>query len=102
MSPLEYLTDAPHRCTTDDPNILAFKEAATIIGGHIAVEEFLACDIWPLNDSWAFKVEKMESLISKVVVLIPKVTAIIGKQEAGRPSTANQLVGNSSSEHAHV
>jgi hypothetical protein len=44
----------------------------------------------------------MESLISKVVVLIPKVTAIIGKQEAGRPSTANQLVGNSSSEHAHV
>jgi hypothetical protein len=61
MSALEYLTDAPHACTIDDTNVIAFTEATTIIGGRDAVEEFLTCGIWPLSDNWEFEVEMMES-----------------------------------------
>jgi hypothetical protein len=52
MNPLDYLTDAPHACIVDDVNVLAFKEAAVIIGGIDAVKEFLACRIWLLSDDW--------------------------------------------------
>jgi hypothetical protein len=37
--------EAPHSCAGDDANGIAFKEATKIIGGHNAVEEFLACGI---------------------------------------------------------
>jgi hypothetical protein len=45
MMQLEYLTDAPYMCSADDVNVMAFAEATTIIRGHDAVEEFLACGI---------------------------------------------------------
>jgi hypothetical protein len=43
--PSRYLMEAPHSCAGDDANGIAFKEATKIIGGHNAVEEFLACGI---------------------------------------------------------
>jgi hypothetical protein len=101
MNALDYLTEAPHRCAADDANnLVAFEEAAAIIGGHNAVEEFLTCDIWPLSDGWEFVVERMDSPLSKVIVPMPKVTAIIRERETGVPfeariaSAANQLDGN--------
>jgi hypothetical protein len=97
MTLLEYLMDAPYECGPDDVNMAAFAEATTIIGGRDAVEEFLACGIWPLTEGWEFLVVKQES---KVVVPMPKVTATIKNQEMGSDfeariaATANQLVGN--------
>jgi hypothetical protein len=38
---LEYFTDASYACGGDDANVIAFTEAAVIIGGCNAVEEFL-------------------------------------------------------------
>jgi hypothetical protein len=52
MRALEYLTDAPYTCGANDVNVMAFVEAAAIIGGRDAVEEFLACSIWPLSNNW--------------------------------------------------
>jgi hypothetical protein len=45
MRGLEYLMDTSYACGADDVSVMAFAEAATIIGGHDAVEEFLACGI---------------------------------------------------------
>jgi hypothetical protein len=42
MTVLEYLMDAPYKCSMNDVNMMAFEEAATIIGGHQAIKEFLA------------------------------------------------------------
>jgi hypothetical protein len=50
--------------------------------GRAAVEEFLACGIWPLNEGWEFEVETRESPLSMVVVPMPKVTSTIKKQES--------------------
>jgi hypothetical protein len=41
MTPLDYPTEAPCKCGADDVNVVAFTEAAAIIGGRNAVEEFL-------------------------------------------------------------
>jgi hypothetical protein len=41
--------DALYNCGADDVNVAAFIEAAGIIGGCDAVEEFLACGIWLLS-----------------------------------------------------
>jgi hypothetical protein len=42
--------DAPYKCKADDVNVMAFVEAAMIIGGRNVVEEFLSCDIWLLSE----------------------------------------------------
>jgi hypothetical protein len=106
MSALEYWTDATYTCAADDTNLVDFAQAATIIEGHDAVEEFLACDIWPLNDNCEFLVEMKESPLSKDTVLMPKVTTTIGEKEtlvafkAQSVAAANVLVGNySPTEH---
>jgi hypothetical protein len=99
---------APHNCTADDVNVLAFEEAAKIIGDHDAVEEFLAYDIWLLSDSRDLEVEKMESPLSKVTVPMLKVIVVIGEREtkavfeARIATAANQLVGNYSVPKHHV
>jgi hypothetical protein len=100
MSALDYLMEMPHSCAADNVNVLAFEEATKIIRRRDAVEEFLACGIWPLSDGWDFKVEKIESPLSKVIVPMPKMTAIIAEKEtwaafeARIASATNQLVGN--------
>jgi hypothetical protein len=48
LTPLDYLIDAPFECGPGDMNVAAFTEATSIMGGHNAVEEFLACGIWHL------------------------------------------------------
>jgi hypothetical protein len=82
MTQLNYLLDAPFECDLEDRSVVAFIEAASIIGGRDAVEEFLACGMWPLSEKFGFRVEMKEAPMSKVVVPMPKVTPIIGVQES--------------------
>jgi hypothetical protein len=69
-------------------------------GGHDAVEEFLACGLWLLSEKFGFRVETKESPLSKVLVLMPQVTIVIGAQESKAEFEAhimyamNLLVGN--------
>jgi hypothetical protein len=64
------------------------------------VEEFLTCGVWPLSKNFGFEVETKETPLSKVVVPMPRVTAIIRAQEPGAEFKAhianavNLLVGN--------
>jgi hypothetical protein len=80
--------------------MVVFAEATAIIGGRDAIEEFLACGIWPLSENCEFKVVRWESPISKVVVPMPKVTPMIGKKESEAAfevwivQAANQQLGN--------
>jgi hypothetical protein len=100
MTPLNYVMEVMFNCGPVDTDVAAFTEAASIIGGCDAVEEFLACGMWPLSENFGFKVETKETPLSKVVVLMPQVTPVIGVQELGltlevRISTAAcLLVGN--------
>jgi hypothetical protein len=36
-------------CGPEDADFAAFIEATSLIGGHNAVEEFLASSLWPLG-----------------------------------------------------
>jgi hypothetical protein len=49
MTELDYLTEVPS-CGLEDPNFAAFIEVTSIIGVRDAVEEILACGLWPLSD----------------------------------------------------
>jgi hypothetical protein len=71
---------------------MAFMEATGIIEGRDAVKEFLACGIWPLNDSWYFAVEMKESPLSKVTVPVPQVTTTIGERSRSQPSMIGLLL----------
>jgi hypothetical protein len=100
MTTLDYVTKAPHNCSENDANAMAFEEAAKIIGGCNAIEEFLTNDIWPLSDDWDLEVERTEAPLLKVTVPMPKVAMMIGEQEMGAmfemriACTVNCLVGN--------
>jgi hypothetical protein len=100
MTRLTHLMKAPSECGPEDANFTAFVEATSIIGGHNVVEEFLACGLWPLSENFGFQVEMKESLLSKVMVLMPQVNPIIGAQkpeaafESRIAKAMNLLVGN--------
>jgi hypothetical protein len=100
MIPLNYSTEVTFECGPADANVAAFTEVASTIGGRNTVEEFLACGLWPLSEKFGFKVEPKETPLSKVVVLMPQVTPIIGVQELGATfktriaKAASLLVGN--------
>jgi hypothetical protein len=79
MTRLNYLMEAPSDCRLEDTNFVAFIEATSIIEGHDIVKEFLACGLWPLNEKFGFEVEAKESPLSKVVVLMPQVTPLLGR-----------------------
>jgi hypothetical protein len=82
MTHLDYLIDASFACGLGDVNVAAFTEAVSIIEGRDTMEEFLACGIWPFSEKCDFEVETKETPLSKVMVPMPKVTPIIGKQES--------------------
>jgi hypothetical protein len=100
MTPLNHLIEALSACGPDDANIAAFIEVTSIIKSCDAMEEFLTCGLWPLSEKFGFEVEMNETPMSKVVVPMPQVTAVIGVQERGVEfkarivSVTNLLVGN--------
>jgi hypothetical protein len=80
-------------------DVAAFIKATSIIGGRDTVEDFLACSIWPLSESCYF-VETKETPLSKVMVLVLKVSPAIGTKESKAAfkmqivNAANLLVDN--------
>jgi hypothetical protein len=57
MMELNYLAEVPSSCGPKDNDFVAFVEATSLIGGHNAVGEFLACGLWPLGEQFSFRVE---------------------------------------------
>jgi hypothetical protein len=49
MTPLNYATEVTFECGPADANVVAFTEAALIIGCHDAIEDFLAYVLWPIT-----------------------------------------------------
>jgi hypothetical protein len=79
VTQLDYLTTMTQfECGPGDANVAAFAEETSIIGGRNTMEEFLACDIWPLSEKCEFEVEMKETPLSKVMVHVSKVTPDIG------------------------
>jgi hypothetical protein len=90
-----------HNCVESDVNAESFELATGTIGGRDAVEEYLACSLWPLSATWDLdEVKKAEAPLSKVTVPLPKVLAAKGSQESDRDfvtriaTAAYRLVGN--------
>jgi hypothetical protein len=82
MTKLDYLMEVHSSCDLEDTNLAAFIDATYLIGGHDVVEEFLASGLWPLGQQFGFRVETKESPLSKLMVLMPLVTASIGERES--------------------
>jgi hypothetical protein len=99
MIGLNYFTEAPP-CGSEDANFAAFIEATSIVGGHDAMEEFLASGMWPLSKKFGFKVEMKESPLLMVVVPMPQIDVAIGTEESRAKFEAcimnavNLLAGN--------
>jgi hypothetical protein len=81
MTPLVYEADVSSSCGPEDVGFVAFIEATSLIGGRDAVEEFLASGLWPLGQQFGFEVETKESPLSKVSVLMPRITTAIRQRE---------------------
>jgi hypothetical protein len=82
MKELNYLMEVPSSCGLEDDDFATFVEATSLFGGHDAVEEFLACGLWPLGEQFGFRVETKEPSLSKVMVLMPQITTAIGERES--------------------
>jgi hypothetical protein len=55
MGELDYALDPEVECSDNDPNDVAFVWATNNIGGHDAIEEYVACKMYPLVVSFGFK-----------------------------------------------
>jgi hypothetical protein len=99
MTPLVYETDVSSSCGPEDVDFAAFIEVTSHIDGHDVVEEFLASGLRPIGQQFGFEVEMKESPLSKVIVLMPRVTTAIGQRESEATFVAriekavNELVG---------
>jgi hypothetical protein len=54
MTPLDFTADPSFECADDDFGDAAFIRAASLIGGRDAVEEYLACGMFPLLANFGF------------------------------------------------
>jgi hypothetical protein len=71
MSMLDYEVEHAVDCPGTDVNNIAFIQATTMIRGHDAVEEFLACGMYPLSTGFSFKNVTNDTIVMlKVVVLL--------------------------------
>jgi hypothetical protein len=82
MTELNYLTEVPSSCGPEDADVVAFVKVTSLIRGRDAVEEFLACGLWHLGEQFGFRVEMKESTLSKMMVMMPLITAAIGEWES--------------------
>jgi hypothetical protein len=53
-SSLDYAAELEVECSNDDPNDAAFVQATSTIRGRDAVEEYLACKMYPLDAGFGF------------------------------------------------
>jgi hypothetical protein len=98
MTPLCHLVEAPSFYGLENADFAAFIEATSIIGGSRCCGR--VSRLWLLSEKFGFRVETKESPLSKVLVLMPQVTIVIGAQESKAEFEAhimyamNLLVGN--------
>jgi hypothetical protein len=72
ISELDYVVEPEVECSADDPNDAAFVRATTTIGGRDAVEEYVACKMYPLSVNFGFKsVAVGLTAVSKVETPLP-------------------------------
>jgi hypothetical protein len=55
VSALNYTVEPEVECSDDDPNDAAFIRATNTIRGRDAIEEFVACKMFPLSSGFGFK-----------------------------------------------
>jgi hypothetical protein len=82
MTPLVHEKDVSSSCGSEDVDLAAFVEATSLIGGQDTTEEFLASSLWPLGQQFGFETETKESLLSKVIVPMPRIMTAIGQRES--------------------
>jgi hypothetical protein len=71
MTPLSYEMDVSSSYGPEDADFASFVQATSLIGGHDAVEDFLASGLWSLGRCFGFVVETKESPLSRVIVSMP-------------------------------
>jgi hypothetical protein len=72
MSELYYTVEPEVECPNNNSNNAAFVRATTTIGGRDAVEEYVACKIYPLAASFGFEsVPLGMTPVSKVETPLP-------------------------------
>jgi hypothetical protein len=72
MSALHYTVKPEVKCSASDVNNTAFVRAAAMIGVHRAIEELLACGMYPLASSFGFTdVAIGTTVVSKVKTPLP-------------------------------
>jgi hypothetical protein len=73
MCSLEFRMDPLFDCADDDSGDVAFVQATKFIGGRDAVEEFIACFMYPLAVGTSFdRVATRTTSVSKLKVSLPK------------------------------
>jgi hypothetical protein len=55
MSELDYAVEPKVECPDNDPNDASFVRATATIGGRDAVEEYVACKMYPLATGFGFE-----------------------------------------------
>jgi hypothetical protein len=72
MTEEDYAVDPKMECPDNDPNDTAFVRATATIGGRDAVEEYVACKIYPLAASYGFENVPLGTMpVSKVKSPLP-------------------------------
>jgi hypothetical protein len=86
MTPLSYVIEVTFECGPAYADVATFSEAASIIGGRNAVEEFLACGMWSLSEKFGFKVETKETPYQKLWCRCLKLLLLLGHKSWGQLS----------------
>jgi hypothetical protein len=72
MSELDYSVEPVVKCSNNDPQDDAFIRVTSTIRGHDAVEEYVACKMYPLATSFGFENMALNTMpVSKVETPLP-------------------------------
>jgi hypothetical protein len=72
MSELDYSVEPDVECLDNDPNDAAYVQATATIKGYNAVEEYVACKMYPLVTSISFDNMAIDTMpMSKVKTPLP-------------------------------
>jgi hypothetical protein len=72
MTRLDFVMGPSFQCPDEEASDVAFVKATPAIGGWDAVEEYMACGLFPLSTSFNFgKIAVGETLVSKLTIPLP-------------------------------
>jgi hypothetical protein len=73
MSKLEFMMQPSYQCPNDEAGDVAFIKATRAIRGRDAVEEFMACELFPLSASFELgEISEGETPVLKLTVPLPE------------------------------